>query len=468
MDRVVQIVEVGTMKNEVLTVLESRFGLPPDDSRKLVSGSHAWIGPSDAADVLAGALGPLVAKLVVGRSHLQRETGPEVVALSALGEFVLDGLWGTHAYEVELLAGDAVRGFLDWKLAQWKSPSSVLSMVQREYEEDLGHLDSAKTNLLESLARHGASISDFENPGSAKAVPVSLWTQEADEVAATADSRRVPIFQMGRLEARLELLKLARPVMAAYQQTVNSVATRRDASVAQIHKRFFEEWLTSIRTGVEQGYARLDTAAMGSQPAPSTFVPRWAGGDGNPEDSTQPVVYLGKLYLAAHKIEAKLVSSDGKTTNTGSLEIGHEIGSFGYPIVLDLDATGGFVTDQRSVVESSVLQLLESIEPGMLKVEGVDPVGLGKSLDFLYGLNDAGDKVLGDAIWTTAEQVSKLLVEIEKHVTFVTQKYLQGQHSTLTEYNIAAGEVAEPYRVVLFYDFRACSPAMARTMTRRR
>jgi DNA segregation ATPase FtsK/SpoIIIE, S-DNA-T family len=443
------------MNNEILVMLEEQFELTPEDSRKLTSGTHTWIGPKESADRLRGLLEPLAAKLVVGRSHESRVEGESIVPVSRLGEFILDGQWAFHAAQVESAADAAVHRFCDWTLSKWRSPESVLRRVQNDYEADLASIEDAKINLFDALARHGASVSDFERFDSADALPIGLWTREADVIAATADSTRVPFLQRGQLEARAGLLKLARPLMAAYELTVNSVAQRRDASIAEIYKRFFDEWIKSTRTAVDQGQVSLDTSAMASLPSPRSFVPRWMNGDGNPADTNLPLVYLGSHYLAGHKMDAELVrvSPDKKTSNTGSVEVVHKVGSFGYPIVLDLDAAGGFVTDQRSIVESSVLQLLESIEPGMLKVEGVDPVGLGKSLDFLYGLNDAGDKVLGDAIWTTSEQVSRLLVEVEKHVTFVTQKYLQGQHSTLTEYNVAAGEVAEPYRVILFYDF---------------
>lgn len=453
LEHVVQILEAGTMKNEILVMLEEQFKLTPEDSRTLLGGTHAWIGPKEPADRLRGLLEPVVAKLVVGRSNESRAEGESIVPVSRLGEFILDSPWAMYAAQMESAADAAVHRFCDWTLSKWRSPESVLRRVQNDYEADLESIEDAKISLFDALARHGASVSDFERFDSADALPIGLWTREADVIAAAADSTRVPFLQRGKLEARAGLLKLARPLMAAYESTANSVAQRRDASVAEIHKRFFDEWIKSTRTAVDQGQVSLDTSAMGSFPSPRSFVPRWMNGDGNPADTNLPLVYLGSHYLAGHKMDATLVSSDKKTSNTGSVEVIYQVGSFGYPIVLDLDAAGGFVTDQRSIVESSVLQLLESIEPGMLKVEGVDPVGLGKSLDFLYGLNDAGDKVLGDAIWTTSEQVSRLLVEIEKHVTFVTQKYLQGQHSTLTEYNVAAGEVAEPYQVILFYDF---------------
>jgi hypothetical protein len=82
-----------------------------------------------------------------------------------------------------------------------------------------------------------------------------------------------------------------------------------------------------------------------------------------------------------------------------------------------------------------------------------DPLKLGDSAQFLYGLGDVADRVIGDKVKTTDREIDELLQETEEHITRVTQKYLQNEHATLTEYNIAAKMVTEPYRVLLLYGF---------------
>jgi S-DNA-T family DNA segregation ATPase FtsK/SpoIIIE len=65
----------------------------------------------------------------------------------------------------------------------------------------------------------------------------------------------------------------------------------------------------------------------------------------------------------------------------------------------------------------------------------------------------AEERVLGDKVATTDKELAELLVGLEDHVTYVTQKYLGGSYDSLTNYNLAAGEVAEAYRLVLLYDY---------------
>lgn len=125
-----------------------------------------------------------------------------------------------------------------------------------------------------------------------------------------------------------------------------------------------------------------------------------------------------------------------------------------FQIHIDLDQDGGFVTNDKRAIEVAAIDLLGQLPGGRVKVDVVDPLQLGDSARFLFDLSDAGDRILADAIWTTTDHVARLLVRIEEHITFVTQKYLKGRNS-LTEYNIEAGEIAEPYRLLLLYDYPA-------------
>ncbi|WP_167760393.1 TerD family protein [Blastococcus sp. CT_GayMR16] len=123
------------------------------------------------------------------------------------------------------------------------------------------------------------------------------------------------------------------------------------------------------------------------------------------------------------------------------------------PIVLDLDETGGFVTAMPQVAEATALSLLSALPPGQVKLDVFDPDRLGESAKFLYGLGDAAEKVIGQKVRTTSAELAQLLVEIEEHITFVTQKYLQGSYDSLTAYNLASGDVSEPYRLLVLYDY---------------
>src|SRR5262249_22580222 len=56
-------------------------------------------------------------------------------------------------------------------------------------------------------------------------------------------------------------------------------------------------------------------------------------------------------------------------------------------------------------------------------------------------------------IWTEAVHIEQRLTDLTDHIASVIQKYLRNQYKTIEDYNRAAGEVAEPYRVLVVANF---------------
>ena len=164
---------------------------------------------------------------------------------------------------------------------------------------------------------------------------------------------------------------------------------------------------------------------------------------------------LGPLWLslggrlAAAEAKLTLISGDRKSSQRLVLDAGPAV----FPAILDLDRAGGFRTTSHLIAERVILELLASLPADQLVIRVFDPMRLGDSASFLYGLGDIAERVIGDKVKTTDREIEDLLQETEEHITRVTQKYLQGEHSSLTEYNIAAKMVTEPYRVLLLYGF---------------
>ena len=122
-------------------------------------------------------------------------------------------------------------------------------------------------------------------------------------------------------------------------------------------------------------------------------------------------------------------------------------------LFLNFDHTGGFATTDVETVQFAVLDLLHRIPAGRVIVDAFDPEQLGDSLSFLFGLGPEGERIYGDTVRTNTKHLEQLLTQVEQHIAVVTQRCLQGQHHTITEYNKAAPEAAEPYRLLLLFDF---------------
>src|SRR5205823_6898759 len=106
-----------------------------------------------------------------------------------------------------------------------------------------------------------------------------------------------------------------------------------------------------------------------------------------------------------------------------------------------------------AALQAIMLRLLTAVPPGKLRFTIIDPVGLGENFAAFMHLADYDEHLVGSRIWTEPQQIEKRLADITAHMETVIQKYLRNQYKTIEEYNAQAGEVAEPYRVLVVANF---------------
>ena len=107
------------------------------------------------------------------------------------------------------------------------------------------------------------------------------------------------------------------------------------------------------------------------------------------------------------------------------------------------------------VLRAVMLRLLTSLPPGRVHFTIIDPVGLGENFAGFMHLGDYEEALVGGRIWTESEQIESRLTELTGHMENVIQKYLRNEFETIDEYNVQAGEMAEPYRFLVIADFPA-------------
>ncbi len=106
-----------------------------------------------------------------------------------------------------------------------------------------------------------------------------------------------------------------------------------------------------------------------------------------------------------------------------------------------------------SALQAMMLRFLTGLPPGKVRFTVVDPVGLGDNFAAFMHLADYDEKLVTSQIWTEARDIEQRLVDLTDHIGSVIQKYLRNQYQSIEEYNRAAGEVAEPYRVLVVANF---------------
>ncbi len=100
-----------------------------------------------------------------------------------------------------------------------------------------------------------------------------------------------------------------------------------------------------------------------------------------------------------------------------------------------------------------MLRLLTGLPPGKVRFTIIDPVGLGENFAAFMHLADYNEALVGRRIWTQRSHIEKQLADLTEHMEHVIQTYLRNQYETIQQYNAQAGEVAEPYRVLVVAGF---------------
>ena len=108
-----------------------------------------------------------------------------------------------------------------------------------------------------------------------------------------------------------------------------------------------------------------------------------------------------------------------------------------------------------AILQASMLRLLTALPPVKVRFTIIDPVGLGENCAAFMHLADTDPLLVSDRIWTEPSQIETKLSDLTEHMENVIQKYLRNQYRSIEEYNKAAGEVAEPYRVLVVANFPA-------------
>lgn len=181
------------------------------------------------------------------------------------------------------------------------------------------------------------------------------------------------------------------------------------------------------------------------------------------------------MRFADHRWSEWQPSSDAPTRiRLGTLSLRYEIESIGLriemeplPAMLAFRGAPGLLieapTSQRNAallgIQSILFRFLATIPPGKLRFLFIDPIGLGANVASLMNLREFDeseeDSLVTSRAWVEEEHIQRQLGRIKDHISTVIQERLRDQYPDIEEYNRNAGEIAEPYRIVVVFDFPA-------------
>lgn len=107
------------------------------------------------------------------------------------------------------------------------------------------------------------------------------------------------------------------------------------------------------------------------------------------------------------------------------------------------------------VIQNMMLRLLTSLPPGKVRFTIIDPVGLGQNFSAFMHLADFDERLVTNRIWTESNHINQRLTDLTEHMENVIQKYLRNEFASIQQYNEHAGEVAEPFQILVVANFPA-------------
>ena len=107
------------------------------------------------------------------------------------------------------------------------------------------------------------------------------------------------------------------------------------------------------------------------------------------------------------------------------------------------------------VLRNIMLRMLTSFPAGKVRFTIIDPTGLGQNFSEFMHLADYDERLVSNRIWTEANHINQRLADITEHMENVIQKYLRNEFASIQDYNDKAGEVAEPFQVLVIANFPA-------------
>ncbi len=255
------------------------------------------------------------------------------------------------------------------------------------------------------------------------------WDQEADGVRGKYRpllAERKVYFETQQTCAQQEAEERIRRVESEYDEARETLRDRwRNALQA------FEQFVGEIRSACPTAVEELTSAE----------IDRW-----QPATAPPQAVPIGHydFQLPPH---AGALAQMGTPVALPALLTFPEQGS----LLLETEGVGR--EQAVEVLRSAALRLLAAFPPGKLRLTIFDPIGLGQNFSAFMHLADFDERLVGNRIWTEAPHLNQRLCDLTEHMENVIQKYLRNEYRSIQEYNEQAGEVAEPFRVLIVANY---------------
>ena len=329
-----------------------------------------------------------------------------------------------------------------------KSSRTELNMLEAE----CSHLNDLRVKRRES-ALAGADSKHTSRITESKRVYLASVNQAHSTYPALLN--QIEEFRVQETEVSQRSFRTDRDALGFRRETdFRQLQTEFESRIGESRSRYQQSWLELIRSW------KNDLAKLGKQSSElltlaKSICPPWEtllSDDVLPPESSPEVLSLGRIEADLDMVEGGL-STDPR--------LAADPQRFDVPVLLPLHDRPSLILKANGVgrdvavktLQSATLRFLTSLPPGKVRLTILDPVGLGANFSAFMHLADVDELLVSSRIWSEPSQIEKKLAELTEHMETVLQTYLRNEFATIDDYNQFAGEVAEPYRLLVIANF---------------
>ena len=298
-----------------------------------------------------------------------------------------------------------------------QAAAEELARLQTQHQADLAELDTTYPARLQQLAddhrRHLAQL-------------------EADFQHRLAELDQAFQSESARLEGR-------------YQRYIQRVEQQRQRRWEALRRRW-QETIGRFSRHVESAHQSADPFC------PAWQQVDWAGW--TPPGQMPAGVRFGRFRLAMAELAGGLPEHPDFPLPQTDWEVPALVPFPDWPLLLLRVGQEGR-TEAVELMQTILLRLLTALPPAKLRLTIIDPVGLGENFSAFMHLADYDEKLVSSRIWTEPAHIDQRLADLTQHMETVLQVYLRNEFETIVQYNAFAGELAEPYRLLVVANFPA-------------
>jgi DNA segregation ATPase FtsK/SpoIIIE, S-DNA-T family len=338
-----------------------------------------------------------------------------------------------------------------------------LSLANKAHEQRMAEVEKARQQRDAKL-----QVADEKYQQALAAIQ-----QQHEEHMRQAEAR-YPVQMQAAEQARDQSLRQAE---AQFRQAMTESQSRADSAgkeaviTARTAIDHAERDQAQLRQKIEQSLVRAltkirddvtDVIRTGGRQFPPWKHPSW--NDWKPPASVPQVIRFGEMQVSLQP----LADSLGKAWPGGFPA------KFSWPALAAFPQRSSLLFKARDdarpaaveAIQAVMYRLLTSLPAGKVRFTIIDPVGLGENFSAFMHLADHDEALVSSRIWTEPSHIDQRLADLSAHMENVIQKYLRNQYASIEEYNTQAGEVAEPYRILVVANFPVnFTPTAARRLT---